>query len=446
MSIATPEQIKQIYTQHIGREPTPQELGHHASNRTGVEHLTNWAKQQTGTQPSVLGTSNPISNFTSAIMGKLKEYQGSTSADLIKRKNAILKKMYQKQSQITPEEQRVLSPGQQTAIRSGQVSALEPELEATKGQILDRKEARSRFLETFNIARQLGQDMETLKEKQRDRAFESLSIIAQSGEDIPQDQLGELISLTGLDAETLQGYYQTLQEKADYDKNIQDLEINLKKAQIFKAYKDSQTPEGVLTSDQISNLFKIQTAIRQDKDVKNFIDIRDSYDRVLASAENPSAAGDLALIFNYMKTLDPDSVVRESEFATAAASGAYGERLKAAGEKVLKGKRLSNEMRNDFVDRAKRLYEPKKKNYDRAIDMYKSQATAVNVPVDLVVRDYTTPGETTSGNIDVDLQDDIINNANTFETREILIQELMKEYPELTEEQISTKVYTLIPD
>jgi len=134
MSIATPEQIKQIYTQHIGREPTPQELGHHASNRTGLEHLTTWAKQKGGT--SAL-SANPISNFTSAIMGKLKDYQGLSSADLIKRKNAILKKMYQKQSQITPEEQRVLSPSQQSAIRSGQVSALEPELESNKGQILD---------------------------------------------------------------------------------------------------------------------------------------------------------------------------------------------------------------------------------------------------------------------------------------------------------------------
>lgn len=86
--------------------------------------------------------------------------------------------------------------------------------------------------------------------------------------------------------------------------------------------------------------------------VKDYGEQERAYRRVLDSASKPSAAGDLALIFNYMKILDPGSVVRESEFATAAASGSYGERLKAAGEQILSGKRLSDEQRRDFVTQA----------------------------------------------------------------------------------------------
>jgi len=146
-----------------------------------------------------------------------------------------------------------------------------------------------------------------------------------------------------------------------------------------------------LTKDQISQMFKIQTNIRQDPDVKGFIDIRDSYNRVKAAATDPSAAGDLALIFNYMKILDPASVVRESEFATAAAAGGWGDRLAAAGERIKKGKLLSDDMRADFVDRAGRLFQPKLETYQSAIDFYGMQATSMGIPNDLVLRDFTTP-------------------------------------------------------
>lgn len=90
--------------------------------------------------------------------------------------------------------------------------------------------------------------------------------------------------------------------------------------------------------------------------VKSFRKQQQAYQRVLDSAKAASPAGDLALIFNYMKILDPGSVVRESEFATAAASGSFGERVKAAYDRVASGKRLSHEMRKDFVGRAGELY------------------------------------------------------------------------------------------
>jgi hypothetical protein len=92
-----------------------------------------------------------------------------------------------------------------------------------------------------------------------------------------------------------------------------------------------------------------------------------AYTRVVASAEDPSAAGDLALIFNFMKVLDPGSVVREGEFATAA--GARAELTRAANEgtvipavvaqamqRLETGLRLLPEQRNDFLNRAGMLY------------------------------------------------------------------------------------------
>lgn len=86
-----------------------------------------------------------------------------------------------------------------------------------------------------------------------------------------------------------------------------------------------------------------------------FVDTRDSFNRIAASRDNPSPAGDLALMFNYMKMLDPGSVVRESEFATVAATGSFGQRLEAAAQRFLEGERLSDDMRADFAERAEML-------------------------------------------------------------------------------------------
>src|SRR5690606_15297239 len=85
---------------------------------------------------------------------------------------------------------------------------------------------------------------------------------------------------------------------------------------------------------------------------KDYVQQEQAYQRVLDSAKDPSPAGDLALIFNYMKVLDPGSVVRESEFATAAASGSFGDRIQAATDQIISGKRLSPEQRLDFLQRA----------------------------------------------------------------------------------------------
>lgn len=135
----------------------------------------------------------------------------------------------------------------------------------------------------------------------------------------------------------------------DVEKNQDPLEaLKIKQAQA--KLEQSQGPD-----------FTGQQKLRKEYDgintVKSFREQTQAYQRVLDSSKNASAAGDLALIFNYMKVLDPGSVVRESEFATAAASGSYGQRIQAAVNKAQSGERLSPIMRRDFVHRAGNLYQ-----------------------------------------------------------------------------------------
>lgn len=87
-----------------------------------------------------------------------------------------------------------------------------------------------------------------------------------------------------------------------------------------------------------------------------FLEQRAAFGRILASASNPDAAGDLALIFNYMKLLDPGSTVREGEFATAQNAAGVEDRVRAFYNNIMTGERLLPETRTEFVNRSRTLY------------------------------------------------------------------------------------------
>ena len=100
---------------------------------------------------------------------------------------------------------------------------------------------------------------------------------------------------------------------------------------------------------------EIRSRHEADPITKSTKDIVQSFKRIEAVTKEPSPAGDIALIFNYMKMLDPASTVREGEFATAAEAGSVPTRILAQYNKVVSGERLADTQRKDFVDQAKGL-------------------------------------------------------------------------------------------
>jgi hypothetical protein len=88
---------------------------------------------------------------------------------------------------------------------------------------------------------------------------------------------------------------------------------------------------------------------------KGYQEIKSAYGRVLASED--TAVGDLSLIFGYMKMLDPGSVVREGEFATAQNAAGVPERIQNIYNRVVSGQRLSPSQRSSFKGQAGKLYE-----------------------------------------------------------------------------------------
>lgn len=94
----------------------------------------------------------------------------------------------------------------------------------------------------------------------------------------------------------------------------------------------------------------------RDEYVKNTGDytaLKENYNKITATQD--TGAGDISLIFSYMKMLDPTSVVREGEFATAANSGGIPDRVMNMYNKAMNGERLTPEQRSDFRSQAQGL-------------------------------------------------------------------------------------------
>lgn len=120
------------------------------------------------------------------------------------------------------------------------------------------------------------------------------------------------------------------------------------------------------------------------KPVKDFDEVNASYQKVVKSAENPSAASDIALITGFMKMNDPGSTVREGEFATAANAGGVDAKIRSTYNNLLNGQRLTPEQRNDFVNASGQLYGSHAEQYQRIREQYATVAQNMNLDPDKV--------------------------------------------------------------
>jgi hypothetical protein len=144
---------------------------------------------------------------------------------------------------------------------------------------------------------------------------------------------------------------------------------------------------GVVSNELIDNEAKVRGEYTGQ--LKDFVSVRDAFGRVAAAAEDPSAAGDLALIFNYMKMLDPGSVVREQEFANAQNAAGVPERVRAAYNNALRGERLTDNTRADFLDRAGRLFSTQLNTANKTREVYGSLADQYGFSRDRVTPDLS---------------------------------------------------------
>jgi hypothetical protein len=88
-----------------------------------------------------------------------------------------------------------------------------------------------------------------------------------------------------------------------------------------------------------------------------------NYRQLIKALDAQTGIGDISAVFNYMKTLDPDSVVREGEFQLAKDAAGLFQRLSNLAEEAKTGKGLTDLARAEMRSLAQDLIESYEDSY-----------------------------------------------------------------------------------
>jgi hypothetical protein len=98
---------------------------------------------------------------------------------------------------------------------------------------------------------------------------------------------------------------------------------------------------------------------------KMYSELQGTFNTLQASASSANGPGDIALITGFMKMLDPGSVVRETEFATARDTAGLFTQLQNRLEKAKNGQLLNPKQRQEYVALSQKYLDSAQKKADQ---------------------------------------------------------------------------------
>mgnify|MGYP003117617138 FL=1 len=140
------------------------------------------------------------------------------------------------------------------------------------------------------------------------------------------------------------------------------LYADLEKAPIGSEQRDAiqtQINAEITKSGFDKDLFEAENKILTDynKRTKELVEAEIAYNKLAEARDARDGVGDLAMVFSFMKMLDPGSVVRESEFSAAQNTAGLFQKLQVAAESIKKGDLLSEQQRENFLELSKKFLE-----------------------------------------------------------------------------------------
>jgi hypothetical protein len=120
-----------------------------------------------------------------------------------------------------------------------------------------------------------------------------------------------------------------------------------------------------------------------------FRDVQSSYGRIKAT-DATTPAGQLSLVYQYMKMLDPGSTVMQGEQASASNAAGVPDRTRNLYNSIINGKPLSAAQVNDFTNQADLLYTRSLQDYDKARTTYEGLANLYGFAPERTVPDLAT--------------------------------------------------------
>lgn len=142
----------------------------------------------------------------------------------------------------------------------------------------------------------------------------------------------------------------------------------LNEADLWKYRQIESTKTKALSDDQRSIYNSEKSRFMSDPVVKTFNESLTQLDNSVASLNSDSWPWDIAGVYQFMKTLDPTSVVRETEFNTAARSAGVLSYVWNTWERLENWEVLTPEQRDAFSKLMKSYVANKWKQYNRLYD------------------------------------------------------------------------------
>jgi hypothetical protein len=284
------------------------------------------------------------------------------------------------------------------------------------------------------LAMQLWEKSRNMEDAERKRVVESYDALAAATaglERLPYEQrraamaqMAPMLVERGIPAEMIERFdptdanlmavrNQALGMKGVFDVANQQAQRDLQERQFGETIRANQTREALTVRGQNMtdarsrdntavaamgvdrNTRRTETDLRKEfetrPEVKEWREISSSYRQIKSQLErpNPTAQNDIAAIFSYMKMLDPGSVVRDTEFATAQNAAGVPDQVRNLYNRVLSGARLNPQQRASMVESAAGVVVSRRDRYNNLANQYRSYAADYGGNPDRVARPVT---------------------------------------------------------
>ena len=133
----------------------------------------------------------------------------------------------------------------------------------------------------------------------------------------------------------------------------------------------------------ISELTGLSKSFSQE--TKDDSDVAGSWRTLHSNAALGTPAGDIAVIYAYMKLQDPTSVVREGEFATAQNAGGIHETIRARLNQAIGTGRLTPQLRSEILGSAKATLNSRRSQFSAKQDRFTKLAKSKGIDPELVI-------------------------------------------------------------
>lgn len=151
--------------------------------------------------------------------------------------------------------------------------------------------------------------------------------------------------------------------------DVRRSEAEARKAE-FEADTAQDTRAGQRDDRRYTRIERLRNEFNDRPDVRRFFMMRDATRQIQRLSESDSAQNDMAIIFSFMRALDPTSVVREGEFANAQNTAGVPDQVRNMYNRALSGERLNETQRRGMARTAGDLYLAQARSYNELARQY----------------------------------------------------------------------------